>query len=394
MVAASALTAALAVELVDELVDGTKSAALPLVQHTLTLSYAQIGLLTAVPLLAGSVLELPLGLAAGQGTRRRRAILGGGLAFIGALLGAAAARSFGGLLAACVIFFPASGAFVSLTQSALMDASPGRQAQHMARWNLAGSAGAVTGPLLLAVVLAAGGTWRTGFAVLAGCAAGAWLGSAVTRQADPPGTGHEAGDAQEPARGRRPGAVREVLRVLRRGEAMRWGLLAELANLLLDVLTGFVALYFVDVVHASPAQAAVAVAVRLGAGLAADAAVVRVLERTSALRVLRVSAIAAAAAYPAFLLVPGYGPKIVILAAVSAATAPWYPVLQSELYRSLPGRSDIAVTLSTAATLAGGLGPLAVGFAAERAGLAAALGALAVVPLVLLGGLHRPGRRR
>src|ERR1017187_520076 len=153
MVAASALTAALAVEVVDELVDGTKSAALPLVQHTLTLSYAQIGLLTAVPLLAGSVLELPLGLAAGQGTRRRRAILGGGLAFIGALLGAAAARSFGGLLAAFVIFFPASGAFVSLTQSALMDASPGRRSQHMARWTPAGSAGSVAGPLLLVAVI-------------------------------------------------------------------------------------------------------------------------------------------------------------------------------------------------------------------------------------------------
>jgi hypothetical protein len=39
-----------------------------------------------------------------------------------------------------------------------------------------------------------------------------------------------------------------------------------------------------------------------------------------------------------------------------------------------------------AAGLAGGLGPLAVGFAAERFGLSWALGALVVVPVVVLAG--------
>ena len=56
------LAAALAVELVDELVDGTKGAALPLIRHDLALSYVQIGLLATVPLVAGSLLELPVGI--------------------------------------------------------------------------------------------------------------------------------------------------------------------------------------------------------------------------------------------------------------------------------------------------------------------------------------------
>ena len=73
-----------------------------------------------------------------------------------------------GLLVALTIFFPASGAFVSLTQSALMDFDPGRQPQHMARWTLAGSVGAVLGPLLVAAVLAAGGNWRLAFIVGSG----------------------------------------------------------------------------------------------------------------------------------------------------------------------------------------------------------------------------------
>ena len=152
----------------------------------------------------------------------------------------------------------------------------------------------------------------------------------------------------------------------------------------MDVLTGFLALYLVDVAHLSPAVAALAIAIRLGAALAGDAALVVILERAGDLTVLRVSAIAAALLYPGFLLVPGTGPKLVVLAALSAATAPWYPILQARLYGSLPGRSSVAVTLSSAAGLAGGLGPLAVGLAAQGFGLSWALAGLVVVPLLVL----------
>ena len=124
---------ALAVELADELVDGAKGAALPLIRHDLGLSYGQIGLLASVPLLVGGALELPLGLFAGAGRRRRRAVLGGGIVFILSLLAVAGARSFIVLLVAFTVFYPASGAFVSLTQAELMEAWPDRQAQIMAR---------------------------------------------------------------------------------------------------------------------------------------------------------------------------------------------------------------------------------------------------------------------
>ena len=77
-------------------------------------------------------------------------------------------------------------------------------------------------------------------------------------------------------------------------------------------------------------------------------------------------------------------PKLAALALLSAATATWYPVLQARLYGSLPGRSSVAVTLSSAAGLAGGLGPLAVGLAAQGLGLSWALAGLAVVPVAVL----------
>ena len=381
---------ALAIELADELVDGAKGAALPLIRHDLGLSYAQVGLLASVPLLAGGALELPLGILAGDGRRRRLAVLGGGIVFILSLLAVASARSFAVLLSAFTVFFPASGAFVSLTQAELMDAWPDRQAAIMARWDLAGSAGAVAGPLLLTVVLAGGGSWRTAYLVLAALASVVWVASCLREHGPLAPLGPAGGDS---AGGRdasgEPGPswtarTREVLAALRDWSTVRWVLLLQVGDLLVDVLTGFLALYLVDVAHLRPELAALAIAIRLGAALAGDAALVVVLERVADLTVLRATAAAAAVLYPAFLLVPGVAAKLVILAVLSAATAPWYPLLQARLYGSLPGRSSVAVTLSSAAGLAGGLGPLAVGFAAERFGLTWALAALVVVPVVVL----------
>jgi MFS transporter, FSR family, fosmidomycin resistance protein len=356
-----------------------------------------------VPLLVGGLLELPLGVLAGQGRRRRLAILGGGVLFVLALLAVASAHSFAVLLCASVAFYPASGAFVSLTQAEIMDAWPERQAQVMARWDLAGSTGAVAGPLLLAAVLASGGGWRVGYLVLAGLAALTWLGAYLRRPdvsvASPPSGDGDArdgdsgdvdcrdggsgdGEGAEPRSWR--ARAREIGAALRDWGTLRWLVLIEVADLLVDVFTGFLALYLVDVAHMTPAVAALAIAIRLGAALAGDAALVVLLERAGDLTVLRVSAVAAALLYPGFLLVPGIVPKLVVLAALSAATAPWYPVLQARLYGSLPGRSSVAVTLSSAAGLAGGLGPLAVGLVAQGFGLSWALAGLVVVPVAVL----------
>ncbi|HEY2693279.1 MAG TPA: MFS transporter [Streptosporangiaceae bacterium] len=386
---ASALAAALAVELIDELVDGTKDAALPLIRHDLALTYGQIGLLASAPLLLGSLLELPVGVLAGQGRSRRLTALAGGVVFILSLAAVAVAQSFAGLLAAFVIFFPASGAFVSLTQSGLMDADPDRREQHMARWNLAGSAGAVAGPVLLAGVLAAGGSWRTAYLALAGCAAAAWLGLARGGPRPvPPSAPAESGPDQ-PGRG---SALRRVSRALRQPGVARWLVLLQVCDLLLDILTGFLALYLVDIVHATPEQAALGVAIRLGTGLAGDVLLIRALERVSGLSLLRLSAAAATVLYPGFLLVPGLGPKLVILGVLTVVTTPWYPVLQAQLYRSLPGESGIVVSLSSASSLLAGAVPLAVGFLAQGFGLAWALAGLAMAPLGVLAGVWR-GRR-
>jgi MFS transporter, FSR family, fosmidomycin resistance protein len=386
------LGVALAVEFADELADGVKGAALPGIQHALGLSYGQIGLLASLPLLVGGLLELPVGLV----KNRRLMVLGGGVLFVATLAAVAFARNFAELLIALIAFYPASGAFVSLTQASLMDADPDRHAQLMARWDMAGWAGAVAGPLLLVGILTSGGGWRDAYLAIAVLSGLAWLGVLRSRRLATAGTGagetgaSETGasetGASETGAGETEGelapGVRAVVAAARRWAVLRWLILLEIANWLVDVLTGFVAIYLVNVVHASPAVAALVVAIRLGAGLAGDAVLVVLLERVSDTAVLRASAAAAALLYPAFLLVPGLAPKVVILAVLSAATATWYPLLQARLYGTVP--SSVAVTLSSAASMAGGLGPLAVGLAAGVLGLPRALAGLSIVPVLLL----------
>jgi FSR family fosmidomycin resistance protein-like MFS transporter len=380
----AAVAVALAIEFVDELADGTKGAALPLIRSDLGLSYSQIGLLISVPVLTGSLIELPLGLVAGQGKARHRLVLAGGAVVAGSLAAVAAAHSLAMLMVAFIAFFPASGAFVSLTQAALMDAAPTRHQQRMAAWNLAGSAGAVGGPLLLAGVLAVGGDWRTAYLVLAAAAVAALavaFFSSPSRRATEPRADPDAGAGETDDE---RSSVREALRALRQGGVARWVVLLEISDLLLDVFTGYIGIYLVDVVGASPAEAAVGVAVRLGAGLAGDALFVLVSRRVSGPVALRVSALTAVVLYPAFLLVPSLPAKLAILALLSLTTACWYPVIQAGLYTSLPGKSGIAVFLSSAAAFAGAAGPIAVGLIAQQAGLTWALAVLGAAPAAVI----------
>jgi MFS transporter, FSR family, fosmidomycin resistance protein len=67
-------------------------------------------------------------------------------------------------------------------------------------------------------------------------------------------------------------------------------------------------------------------------------------------------------------------------------------VLQAGVYGSLPGRSGLAISLTSAAGLAGGLGPLAVGLLAQHLGLSWAMTALCAAPVLMLA--VPSGRRR
>lgn len=329
-----------------------------------------------MPSLAALVVEPVLGLVAVAG-RRRLLIIAGGACFAVGLAVAATAPTWWILLLGFSLLYPASGAFVSLSQASLMDLQPAGREHNMARWTFAGAVGAVAGPLLLGATVWAGLGWRAllvGFALVA-------LALALVVRRSPDSDGR-----QEAPR------LREALRALARRDVLRWLLLVELSDLLLDVLLGFLALYFVDDAGASVTTGGLAVAVWTGAGLLGSAGMIPLLRRVEGLRYLRVSAAVAAGLFAAFLLVPGVGPKLMLAGALALVNAGWYSVLQARLYEALGGSSSLVLTVGALFPLNAVL-PLAIAALAGRWGLGVALWPLLVAPIALLVLVPRGGPR-
>ena len=164
----------LAIEFYDELAFGLEQAALPLIRDSLNLDYVQIGLLFTIPMIFAAFIEPVLGLFA-DGKHRRTMILTGGIGFIICLLLVASSNSFLMLMFAFCLFNPSSGAFVSISQAALMDIDPARHEQNMARWTLAGAIGVFAGPLLLGAVMGTTGNWRHAYLIVAALGIVLWI---------------------------------------------------------------------------------------------------------------------------------------------------------------------------------------------------------------------------
>jgi len=349
---------------------GAREAAWPLVRHDLHLTYAGIGVLLSVPELVAAVVEPPMGLLADAG-RRRMLVLAGGVAFAVSLVLTGLAWSLAALLLAFALFYPASGAFASLSQSSLMDLQPDRREKNMARWTLVGSIGVVAGPVVLLVAVSAGVGWRGTFLLFAALTAPLVLLAARTTPAGASETTMAAG-------------LRAALSALRSWRIVRWLLLLAAGDLMGDVLTGYLALYMVDVAGVDPARAGAAVVVLAVAGLAGDTLLLPLLERVPGTRHLRLSAMAVLLVYPAFLLLPGFIPKLVPLALLGLLRAGWYAVPQARLYDEIPEASGSMLVLANAAGLLGSSLPIVFGLAAQRAGFGMAMWLLMLGPVALL----------
>jgi FSR family fosmidomycin resistance protein-like MFS transporter len=351
------------------------------VRADLGLSYAEIGLLLALPATIGSLVEPVLGIVA-DARDRRAIVLGGGIAFAAACAAVAACDGFWPLLLALALFNPASGAFVSISQAALADAEPERAERNLAKWALTGSIGNLLGPFALGAAVWTGAGWRGLYAAIAvgtlGAVASIWR-VRLGREAS-----ERAGIAE---------TARATARSLARREVWRWLLLLQFSDLMLDVLHGFLALYLVDVAGADAATAGVAIAVWTGVGLAGDAALVWLLERVDGVRYLRASAAVVLVVFPAFLLVPGVWSKVALAGVLGFCNAGWYAILKARLYSTLPGQSGAVLVGDNLAGLVGGLAPAALGFVAARFGLDAAMWLLLLGPIALLVGLGRAARR-
>ncbi len=373
----------LVIEFLDEFAYSALEAARPLIRDSFALTYVQVSLITTVPVLVAIVVEPAIGLFA-DAHRRRALIVGGGLLFGLGLVVQGLSSTFWVFVLGATLQAPASGVFVNLAQAALMDDDPARRENRMALWTFSGSLSVVIGPLLLAATVALGSGWRT-FFVLTGV-----LSVAIALWVWRMPAAHEAsaaqGRADEPAI-RLSERVAVVVDLLRSGAVWRWLILLEFSNLMLDVLFALLALYMVDVVGVSQAQAGIAIGVWTGVGLLGDFLLIPLLERVRGLVYLRLSATVMLVLFPAFLLVDMWAAKLMLLGLIGLFNAGWYAILQGQLYDVLDEQSSAILIVGNASGLFGALLPLILGWVAQMQSLEAAMWWLLASPIVLIVGL-------
>lgn len=372
----------LLIEFLDELVFGVIEAAWPFIQNELRLNYTQIGILMTIPGFFSSLVEPFLGVL-GDVWHRRVLILVGGIGFILALLLTSLSVSLPLLLLAFILFYPASGAFVSLSQATLMDSDPSRHDHNMARWTFAGSLGVMLGPPFLVGITAIGFGWRGAFLSLTFLAIIVLILAWRKIPSDPRHL------LKLPSFSELFSGFRGAFEALKQPGVLRWLVLLEFSNLMLDVLLGFLALYFHDVVGLTESQAAGAVFIWLVLGLLGDFLLIPLLEKVEGMSYLRVSVVLELLLFPAFLLVPWPWLKLVFVGLLGLFNSGWYAILKGRLYTSMQGRSGTVMALDNIFGLLGGLLPLGIGLVADTFGLQAAIWSLLAGPIILLIGLPR-----
>jgi FSR family fosmidomycin resistance protein-like MFS transporter len=368
----------LLIEFFDELNYGVGNAALPALRTDLGISYVQVGLLLGLPGIINTLIE-PVLMLLGDTRLRKRIMLGGGLAIVVSLVAIASTRSFPLVLLAMIIGFPASGAFVSLSQATLMDLNPGREPQMMARWTVAGSVANLVGPLILAGGFALGFGWRWAYFAMALLC----LGLVVLTWSRQLPIHRDVEVSPQPLH---PGKdlVRGLWEAVRNPRLMRWMILLQFSDLLLDVLTGYLPLYFTDVTGLSVAQTSLMLSVLMLAGLVSNVMLIPLLERFSGRKLVRISAGTAGILYAAWLVVPWLWAKIGLIILIKLVTLGWYEVLQGEAFAAVPGRSGTVMAINSIVGMLGGGISFLIGWVAAQAGLPAALWLLLIGPVSLV----------
>lgn len=365
------------VELLDELIYGLQGAVLPYLRDDLALSYTQVGLLFTIPGLVSIVSEPFIGLLGD--TRHRRVLVVSGIVVTAiSLFLVGIGQTFWIILLAFCIMYPASGAYVNLPQATLIDRDPSRAEQTMARWTLLGSIGVAIAPVIVTALFYLGYGWRGLYLSLAGVA-GFYTFLLLRQRFDQ----HVGADEHVSPRE----LFNNLIAALRSRELIRWVVVTELADLMLDKLLEVTGLYFHDVVGVDLGAASGAVAVFTTAGLIGNFLLVPVLEKVSGLRVLRISAVVVLVAFIAFMLVPITWLKFVLIGVISFSTTGWYAILRGKTYAVLPGQSGVIVSVTALGNVSSVFVPVIVGRLADIFGLQWAMWIFLLGPISLIVGL-------
>jgi predicted MFS family arabinose efflux permease len=344
------------------------------------LTYTQAGTVLA---LVGPG-ELLGGVFAAAADRHSRRVIaaGGAFGFAASLALFALGRSFWPLTLAAFIMGTTSTAMVEAAQVALVDLAGDDLRAFLARSNLLGEIGGLLGPALLGGVAAVGLSWRVAF----GAASALLVVYALVLAAaplPPPAPAEDDGDTPR----------RALLAVLRDPAVWVVGLIGLLLGIFDEPLYGFTIALLEQERGASASVAIMVAGVGVSGGVLAYTVLARRLEAVADHWLLAGSAAAIAVGSLAVAIVP----SLLVVAVATLAIAVGLNVAWlGTQHRSLtlrPGQVGTTSAVLAAIEICGFWLPSAIGAVADRAGLAVAVGAFALLGAVLAALALFDGRR-
>jgi MFS transporter, FSR family, fosmidomycin resistance protein len=366
--------------LLDELWSGVAVVAAPAIEAEQGMDHCAYALLVfSVPMLLGMLLEPGLAVLS-DGWPRRRVLRGSLVALSAALAVCGLAQQAWLLSLGLALAGAASGTACAVAKAELVSV-PAAAERGMARWVLLGALGDVLTPMLVAGVLALGGSYR-----------GALLASAAISLLQAARTGRDV-DAAPASDDTARLPLSAALRAALHNRALwRWLFGAALCTLLDEIVFAFAILRMERDLRWSPeVAAACATAISLGSVLGAWVTE-RSLARMSSTRVLHVSAWLAMAALALVVAAHSLAAMLPGLLLVGFAAAPQYALIEARAYAALPERPGVVHAAAQVFTVLELAAPLAVGWIADHFGLGVALAVLTAQPLTVLGLLALAGR--
>lgn len=278
----------------------------------------------------------------------------------------AVAWSYWVLLVALALYGPAAGVGVELAQASLVDAAPEKAEATLARWTLLGAIGDIGTPALLAIVVAAGYSYRAAF-VVSGLfvLANAW---AVWSGPDVP---HAHVEDEETR-----GTLRDALKNRR---LVGWELACVFCAFLDELMVAFGALHL----KAPPQERAVVFIAWMFGAIVGAVAAERLLVRWSSRTVLLSSCVCCMPALALWLWADALWLSAVALALVGVFSSPMYPVAKAQAYAAMPGSSGAITALGALLLPIEMAFPVVVGLVANAYGVTTALTLLFLQPLGL-----------
>jgi MFS family permease len=352
------------------------AAVLPAVKAALGLNYIQVSFLFTALEGTDIISDAIFGVVGDIWPRRLLISTGANAAGIGLIL-MGVAPGYLLLLTGVALHGFAGGPFVGLSQASLMDAHPGRHDHMMAWWSIIGNIGFLATLLMVVVAYALGIDWRTLF-VLGGVLFiiyALFLARLRFTQSGKTGEGEEEKHEEAKATSNWAALKAAALDIA----LLRWALILPL----LDVpLTGFVVLYFHDVVGLSNIAASSALLVTIVSSLVGKAVLPWLLGYITGIRLLKLSIWIGIVSFGALLLLPGVLAKFAALAVFGLVESSWHTLGQAQAYATQPGKSGVVLSVTSLISPITSFLPLLVGVIANAAGLGWGLAVLLVGPVV------------